>query len=56
MKRSGRGGRSAWIVRRVMEGVQKEFRLAVREKTNERRWGWGGGGNLINISSEGATI
>lgn len=31
MKRSRRGGRSARIVRSVMEGVHEEFRLALRE-------------------------
>lgn len=31
MKRSRQGGSSAWIIRHVMEGVHKEFRLALRE-------------------------
>lgn len=31
MKRSRQGGRSARIIRRVMEGVHEEFRLALRE-------------------------
>lgn len=31
MKRSRRGGRCARIIRRVMEGVHEEFRLALRE-------------------------
>lgn len=31
MKQSSQGGRAARIIRRVMEGVHEEFRLALRE-------------------------
>lgn len=46
MKRARQGGRCARIIRRVMEGVHEEFRLALREnkwegrKSEERRGEW----------------